>query len=967
MRIERVRITGFGALAGVDLAWPEARVVLVVEPNETGKTTLCEAVVAALYGFPRGKGAGVRPRDLRRPRGGAPLAVALVVSVDGTRLAVERDLEAGTLRVTDAETGEDRTQEFVRAGRDVLGERLTGLTEPLFRSTAYVAQNVLDRDALDSALALELARVADSGGREASVQRALRTLEAVRSRMPESVTGSPPPSVEAEIVRLGRRVEEKRAEVVRLARAREGAREASERLLQLAEERAHVRRRAALAEAAVVAAERAALAQRRAALEERIARREALAAEATALARDAAAFSEGAVQGVAVLRSERDRRADALDSARRLLASERQAADGESRERARRLGPAAALAPDERERLRELLGAILETAEEEASATEAVEAQWDALRREGLAEDIRRLEALPADDREFLARAEEERASLELEGVKLDRRATDAQAQAAIAVAERRVRIARARALVTTSAVLAPGALALAAGAVPAPLPASAAAVAFVVSLAGFGGFAWRRAVRHRVEDEGQARRDEAAIREAAAATRRRLSELRLRLDQLGKLAGFKEPSSLLKTQRRARQAEEKRRQLAERRGRLEAVAGRRRVLDAELERFRGVLSFPAGIPSPDDARRFLALLLDVERAAASAAGRLGVLLRQEELLAAEAEAVAGLEARLLALLAGLGAAEGGSLEAALARLDSGLARSARHREIVGRELPALGELVDAGELPRLDARLAEVASELGERLAAASAVEASLPPFGREEDARRAADEAREGARHVEEAYRSAEREVAARVREGSERARELAESLTDLEALRERATVFRDAVDLARETLTRAASRAYGDFRSSLSAASREILAGWDLPYEGLEFGDDLAVAPVARGGRVLSWAELAHALSTGTREQIHLVARLAALRHLGTGSRGIPLLLDEPLAAADDARFDRVMRFLVNDVGRERPVLVVSCHEGRHRAWLDGLPEELRGRVAWTRLAPFGSRIDAGAAAE
>ena len=80
MRIERIRVEGFGALRGLDLAWPEGSVLLAVDPNETGKTTLCEAIVTALYGFPRTRGIATRVREMRRPRSGAPMRVGLDVS-----------------------------------------------------------------------------------------------------------------------------------------------------------------------------------------------------------------------------------------------------------------------------------------------------------------------------------------------------------------------------------------------------------------------------------------------------------------------------------------------------------------------------------------------------------------------------------------------------------------------------------------------------------------------------------------------------------------------------------------------------------------------------------------------------------------------------------------------------------------------------------------------------------------------
>jgi hypothetical protein len=152
------------------------------------------------------------------------------------------------------------------------------------------------------------------------------------------------------------------------------------------------------------------------------------------------------------------------------------------------------------------------------------------------------------------------------------------------------------------------------------------------------------------------------------------------------------------------------------------------------------------------------------------------------------------------------------------------------------------------------------------------------------------------------------------------------------------------------------------YGDFRRGLQSASREILATWQTPYEALEFGDDLALSALVRGGRVATKAEIQSGLSTGAREQLHLTARLAALRYLGTGASGVPLLLDDPLVGADDDRFLAVMRFLATDVLGERPVLLVSCHGWRHERLLEALPPEVVRKLARVSLAPYSSRPDA-----
>ena len=71
-------------------------------------------------------------------------------------------------------------------------------------------------------------------------------------------------------------------------------------------------------------------------------------------------------------------------------------------------------------------------------------------------------------------------------------------------------------------------------------------------------------------------------------------------------------------------------------------------------------------------------------------------------------------------------------------------------------------------------------------------------------------------------------------------------------------------------------------------------------------------------------------------------------------------MPLLLDDPLAGADDERFLAVMRFLATDVLGERPVLVVSCHAWRHERLLAALPPDVVERLTRVSLAPYSSRL-------
>jgi hypothetical protein len=350
-------------------------------------------------------------------------------------------------------------------------------------------------------------------------------------------------------------------------------------------------------------------------------------------------------------------------------------------------------------------------------------------------------------------------------------------------------------------------------------------------------------------------------------------------------------------------------------------------------------------------------MLADLEKADHAAAARAEASAREEAKLGEGEAALAALEEKAREAFALLAVPPGLSLPESFLLVEAGRARAARRREIVELELPALSHALPADPDEAIAARLDQLAEEVEERLSSLGAGIAELAVHPEPEAARRAAEAARQGVAQLEEERLAAEREVSQKAFEGGGRAREADEQLAAAEAARDRALLYRDALDAARDALASAATTAYGDFRSGLARASREILASCRLPYEAMEFGEDLSVTVVARGGRPVTRGEIAGSVSTGAREQLHLVARLAALRHLGTGSRGLPLVLDDPLVGTDDARFAAVLGFLLEDVLHDRPVLVVSCHEERHERWRSSLPPAAASRVRRVRLARRG----------
>jgi len=94
--------------------------------------------------------------------------------------------------------------------------------------------------------------------------------------------------------------------------------------------------------------------------------------------------------------------------------------------------------------------------------------------------------------------------------------------------------------------------------------------------------------------------------------------------------------------------------------------------------------------------------------------------------------------------------------------------------------------------------------------------------------------------------------------------------------------------------------------------------------FPGMAIDLDDDFSAEQVVRQ----ETAEPADRLSGGTREQIAVLVRLAFARLLTDAGRPLPLVLDDPLVYADDARLGRMFEALAA-ASRAHQVVVLTCH--------------------------------------
>ncbi len=249
MRIERVRVCGFGTLRDVDLDLEGGGAQLIIAPNEAGKSTLLAAIETALFGFPdRRTAEGRAARAAFRPWSGGASWVELTIEHGGRRCVVRFEIldpgGAAVERWTVTCDGQDRTDRMQREAGSP-GLWLTGLSRDDFARTALVRQGELEAVADDPGqLVHHLERIVTSSTHGGSAAEAIALLEAAldeyreRAGLAALAEGVLERARQWSRVRaaLQRRIDALRQERMRLERRRaelESALEALERQEQL--------------------------------------------------------------------------------------------------------------------------------------------------------------------------------------------------------------------------------------------------------------------------------------------------------------------------------------------------------------------------------------------------------------------------------------------------------------------------------------------------------------------------------------------------------------------------------------------------------------------------------------------------------------------------------------------------------------------------------------------------------------
>lgn len=160
-------------------------------------------------------------------------------------------------------------------------------------------------------------------------------------------------------------------------------------------------------------------------------------------------------------------------------------------------------------------------------------------------------------------------------------------------------------------------------------------------------------------------------------------------------------------------------------------------------------------------------------------------------------------------------------------------------------------------------------------------------------------------------------------------------------LEDLRAEIAEFHEALRIASQELSEISGQVFTQWANALNSRVNRILSQVNPVYGEVEFNDDLEFSLFSHElGKRLDARQLQH-LSTGARDQLNLAVRIAISEYLSAHVGRIPLVLDEPFAHWDDQRFVRGLQLLTK-LAEERQVIILSCHRWRYHQLRQAHPD-------------------------
>ncbi len=164
--------------------------------------------------------------------------------------------------------------------------------------------------------------------------------------------------------------------------------------------------------------------------------------------------------------------------------------------------------------------------------------------------------------------------------------------------------------------------------------------------------------------------------------------------------------------------------------------------------------------------------------------------------------------------------------------------------------------------------------------------------------------------------------------------------------------------ALSLARDVIKKLSTETYEDWSEQLNSEAERLISQLNLDIEKLSFDHSLKLNVKLKGyDREFSSQDIVTRLSTGTREQVHWLARIILTTFLSK-RQPLPIVLDEPFSEADDVRFVAMMKFLISSIAPHNQIIILSCHHQRHQWLASQLTPEEKEKLAFRTRKQLGA---------
>lgn len=923
MRIESIHIHGFGCLVERKYDFPENQAALILEDNESGKSTLAAAIIAGLCGFPKRKQAGepVKLKDIYKPWDSDSYCIEMDIIVNGKRLRIERDFARDKFIVRDRDTNRDISAEF---DSDLTGQ-LLGLPVDDFRRVAFISGKEAHTFSSSQNIQARLSALVDGSQEDSSADKAIAALESTGYTL-----DGRPIKLETALGRLAKSIDETKRRMNQLDAALDAAGVEAHQLDE--ENAAHDKLTARLSD---IEGEYclARLAEVRGQIQSAAVSSDevnALKSELSELEQYAKFPAERSKQLANAVARLKERQAQLIGLKTRLENLEKEAEELNSR-----LDTTRQFASLETGYLTEIgvLEQAIRTSQDAAARKrEEIELEKRMLAAEGVDLDCAleariKFQSISEAQREFLRLYNESDLQLTAEQSKMEAAASDAMAQL------HRTGQKGSQRRFAGYGLLSAGLLC---GIVPLVLfilhkipPVAALIGTFVgVLAAAVGVINLMRAYSAGAEVKAHLTRDyedaQARLEHIVSAR----EEQKGRLESIAAQLGFPDARDVINAFRNCERSLSRSQSITSLQAQMDQAAD---SLQSATERaLRRLADLGMTCDSADvldtlgRASDRLSKHITDRNKLREAERNISTLMSD---ISVRQEAVEEEKKVVSTILSDAGIDNTLELDEALARFSESEACHRRYRQIREIQLPAAQKyLLPEDTLAKIAADEADLVAQTEGRACSgevrpSSDVEADRQTVRKELDS--TIDRIRELEKSVGACVDSYRREYPA-----------LQQNLGELEAELEKVNRFGRALQIARDIMKNVSENTHRRWAAALNEQAAGILPSLNPDYDTLCFDDSLSFTiRHTSDNRIIEKTNVDACLSTGAKDQIYLAVRLACCAELSRLSETIPIILDDPFMAADDMRFRRGLQFLAEKAAKDNQVIILSCHRDRH----------------------------------